>query len=96
MVRFFALKSAKWSMADVMVIAIFMTYVGFNGMISSQLELLTRRAASAGVDVCRRRATAPRCGVGSLMFLAFCLFSLATSTMMASSHDEHRRGRPHP
>ena len=36
MVRFFVLKSGKWSMADVMVVAIFMAYIGFNGIITSQ------------------------------------------------------------
>ena len=36
-IRFFVLKLGKWSMADVMVVAIFMAYVGFNGMIASQL-----------------------------------------------------------
>ncbi|MNS94757.1 Paraquat-inducible protein A [compost metagenome] len=37
-IQFFVMKSGKWSMADVMVIAIFMAYIGFNGMISNQFE----------------------------------------------------------
>ena len=94
-VRFFALKSGKWSMADVMVIAIFMTYIGFNGMISSQLNLITRGAAGAGVDVLTTNGTTLR--PGFLMFLAFCLFSLAISTIMASAmggtgHDDDLEG----
>lgn len=36
-IKFFVLKSGKWSMADVMVVAMFMAYIGFNGIISSQL-----------------------------------------------------------
>jgi hypothetical protein len=36
LVKFFVLKSAKWSMADVLVVAIFMAYIGFNGIITSQ------------------------------------------------------------
>jgi hypothetical protein len=36
-VQFFVLKSGKWSMADVMVVAVFMAYIGFNGIINSQL-----------------------------------------------------------
>ena len=36
-VRFLVFKSGKWSMADVMVVAIFMSYIGFTGIISSQL-----------------------------------------------------------
>jgi hypothetical protein len=39
-VRFFALKSGKWSMADVMVVAIFMSYIGFQSLIGAQLNSL--------------------------------------------------------
>jgi hypothetical protein len=39
-VRFFVLKSGKWSMTDVMIIAIFMAYIGFNGILASQLGKL--------------------------------------------------------
>jgi hypothetical protein len=39
-VQFFVLKSGKWSMTDVMIIAIFMAYIGFNGVISSQFGKL--------------------------------------------------------
>jgi len=84
-VQFFALKSGKWSMADVMVIAIFMAYIGFNGMISSQLDLIARGAASAGVDVLTTNGTDLQ--PGFFMFLAFCLFSLAVSTALESAPD---------
>ncbi len=56
LIQFFVLKSGKWSMADVLVIAIFMAYIGFNGIISNQfdkfssvsdnLELLTTNGTS--------------------------------------------------
>jgi hypothetical protein len=39
-ISFMVLKSGKWSMADVMVIAIFMAYIGFDGIISEQLRQL--------------------------------------------------------
>lgn len=39
-VQFLVFKSGKWSMADVLVVAIFMAYIGFTGIISSQLEQL--------------------------------------------------------
>src|SRR6185437_12504790 len=35
--RFFALESSKWSMADVMALSIFMSFVAFNGVISGAL-----------------------------------------------------------
>lgn len=37
-VHFFVVQSGKWSMADVMVVAIFMAYIGFNGIVNTQLE----------------------------------------------------------
>jgi len=39
-IRFMVFKSGKWSMADVMVVAIFMSYIGFTGILSSQLGQL--------------------------------------------------------
>lgn len=35
-VHFFVMKSGKWSMTDVLIVAIFMAYIGFNGIINSQ------------------------------------------------------------
>jgi hypothetical protein len=40
LIRFLVLKSGKWSMTDVLIIAIFMAYIGFNGIISSQFGKL--------------------------------------------------------
>jgi uncharacterized paraquat-inducible protein A len=40
LINFMVFKSGKWSMADVMVVAIFMSYIGFSGIISSQLSQL--------------------------------------------------------
>lgn len=37
-IRFMVFKTGKWSMADVMVIAIFMSYIGFSGIITEQLK----------------------------------------------------------
>lgn len=39
-IKFFVLKSGKWSMTDVLIVAIFMAYVGFNGIITSQFGSL--------------------------------------------------------
>ena len=47
-IRFFVLKSGKWSMADVMVVAIFMAYIGFNGIITSQLGHLRSSRPGTG------------------------------------------------
>tara|TARA_B110000971_G_scaffold53234_1_gene54143 strand:+ start:133 stop:1389 length:1257 start_codon:yes stop_codon:yes gene_type:complete len=39
-ISFMVFKSGKWSMADVMVISIFMAFLGFNGVLSGQLQQL--------------------------------------------------------
>lgn len=38
LIDFFVMKSGKWAMADVMVVAMFMAYIGFDGMITDQLD----------------------------------------------------------
>jgi hypothetical protein len=38
--RFIIFRTGKWSMADVMVVAIFMAYIGFSGIIGEQLAQL--------------------------------------------------------
>lgn len=81
LIRFFALKSGKWSMADVMVVAIFMAYIGFNGIIASQLSGFAE--ASASVDVLTTNGT--ELEIGFFMFLAFCLSGLLTSSWMESA-----------
>ncbi len=37
-IQFMIFKTGKWSMADVMVITIFMAYIGFSGIITEQLK----------------------------------------------------------
>jgi len=69
LVQFFALKSSKWSMADVLVVALFMAYIGFDGVISTQLAQL--REAAAGMDVLTTNNTSLRAGF--YLFLAFCI-----------------------
>jgi hypothetical protein len=78
LVHFFALRSGKWSMADVLVIAIFMAYIGFSGLVGSQLGSLGR--ASAAVEVLTTNGTvlAP----GFFLFLGFVLTSLLLSTVL--------------
>lgn len=74
-VRFFVLKSGKWSMADVMVIAIGMAYIGFNGMINSQFGEL--RAASRELELVTTNGTALQ--PGFYLFLAYTLLALLLS-----------------
>ncbi|HLH31394.1 MAG TPA: paraquat-inducible protein A [Terriglobia bacterium] len=69
LVRFFALKSSKWSMADVLVVAMFMAYIGFDGVISTELGQL--QEAASGMTVLTTNNTSLRAGF--YLFLSFCI-----------------------
>jgi len=74
-IRFFVIKSGKWSMADVMVVAIFMAFVGFNGIVGSQLDLL--RESAKPVEIFTTNGT--QLLEGFYLFLLFCISSLILS-----------------
>nr|MBV6629309.1 paraquat-inducible protein A [Oceanococcus sp. HetDA_MAG_MS8] len=76
--RFFALKSAKWSMADVMVVAIIMAYLGFDGLMDSQLGRLNQPMSGAEVLTTNGTELQP----GFLLFFAFCMAGLWSSTLL--------------
>jgi uncharacterized paraquat-inducible protein A len=84
LVYFFALRSGKWSMADVLVVAMLMAYLGFSGLVANQLSTIAR--AGRGVDVITTNGTSLQ--LGFYMFLAFVLASLVLSSML-----ERRIGR---
>lgn len=48
-VKFLVFKTGKWSMADVMVVAIFMAYIGFSGIISEQLKQIDQISDSTEI-----------------------------------------------
>lgn len=72
--RFFALESSKWSMADVMTLAIFMAFVAFNGLIGSTLASLRETGAQLVIPTDSSRILP-----GYLLFIGFCLASLFLS-----------------
>jgi len=78
LIRFFVIKSGKWSMADVLVVAIFMAYVGFDGIIGSQLDELVRTAKP--VEVFTTNGT--QLLEGFYLFLLFCISSLILSEIV--------------
>jgi len=81
-IRFFVLKSGKWSMADVMVVAIFMAYIGFNGVISSQFGQL--RAAAQEVELLTTNGTSLQ--PGYYLFLTYTLLALFLSGFLSRKH----------
>jgi len=74
-IKFFVLKSGKWSMTDVMVVAIFMAYIGFNGIITSQLGQLS--SASQEVVILTTNGTSLQ--PGYYLFLTYTLLALFLS-----------------
>jgi hypothetical protein len=72
LIRFFVLKSGKWSMADVMVVAIFMAYIGMSGVIASQLDQLS--SAGRDMDILTTNGTSLQ--PGYYLFLAYTLLAL--------------------
>jgi hypothetical protein len=84
--RFFALESGKWSMADVLAIAIFMAYIGFSGLIGSQLGTLKRAAPHVQVLTADGTVLAP----GFFLFLAFVLASMLLSAVLEKRIGEGR------
>jgi len=77
-VRFFALKSTKWSMADVMVVAIFMAYIGLDGVISHELKTL--EASSDPINVITSNGT--HLEIGLFLFLGFVFTSFVLAILV--------------
>ena len=74
-VQFLAFKTGKWSMADVMVIAIFMSYIGFSGIITEQLKQIESMASSMDILTTNKSSLL----TGFFYFTAFAIFSLAVA-----------------
>lgn len=84
-VQFFVLKSGKWSMTDVLIVAIFMAYIGFNGIISSQFGNLQ----STGQDLVILTTNGTSLQPGFYIFLTYTLLALFLSGFLT-------RVRPEP
>jgi hypothetical protein len=78
--RFFVLRSTKWSMADVMVVSIFMAYLGLDGVVNSELKHL--ESHSDPVNIITTNQT--HLEVGFFLFLAFVAISFVLSLMVES------------
>ncbi len=71
-IEFFVFKSGKWSMADVMVVAIFMAYIGFNGIITNHLGQLSSAGQEPVILTTNGTALQP----GYYLFLTYTLLAL--------------------
>ncbi len=78
LVCFFAFKSGKWAMADVTVVAIFMAYVGFKGILDDQLQDLNVTKESYSTIATNLTSLQP----GFMLFVAFVIFSFVLSEIL--------------
>ena len=76
--RFFALKSTKWSMADVFVVSIFMAYLGLDGVVSNELKRLEGK--SDPVNIITTNGT--HLEVGFFLFLGFVMTSFVLAYLV--------------
>lgn len=77
-VKFFAFQSSKWSMADVMALSIFMSFVAFNGLIGSALEGLKDAGGQLAIPTSSSKILP-----GYYLFVGFCLASIYLSQKLA-------------
>jgi hypothetical protein len=75
-VKLLAFDLSKWSMADVMVLAIFMSFVAFNGVIGSALDGMH---TMPNVQQVSFPSNASRILPGYYLFIGFCLSSIFLS-----------------
>lgn len=91
-VRYFAFKSGKWSMADVYVIAIFMAYIGFKGILDNQIKGLTMQTDSLVSLSTSETSLQP----GFVLFVGFVLFGLILSEVLTriTAHEAKKKRKP--
>ncbi|MBA3647934.1 MAG: paraquat-inducible protein A [Chitinophagales bacterium] len=76
--NFLAFKSGKWSMADVTVVAIFMAYVGFKGILDNQLQYMNFKTETLTSIATNETSLQP----GFIVFTSFVLYGLCLSEIL--------------
>lgn len=86
-IKYFAFQSGKWSMADVIVIAVLMTYIGLNGLLDRQLAALNIHSNTLTIITTNNTALQP----GYIIFISFVLYGLILSTILKyiTPYDAH-------
>lgn len=77
-IYYFAFKSGKWSMADVMVVAILMTFIGFNGIVNSTLSDLNMDNGTISSITTNNTSIQP----GYIIFIGFVLYGFTLSAIL--------------
>jgi hypothetical protein len=83
-VRLLAFQLSKWSMADVMVLAIFMSFVAFNGVIESGIGAMRTVPAVQQLVIPTNSSTILP---GYYLFIGFCLASIYLSNKLEEGID---------
>ena len=79
-IQFFVLKSGKWSMTDVLIVAIFMAYIGFNGIINSQLSNMGKTAPNLELITTNGTSLQP----GYYLFLSYTILAMFLANFLKS------------
>jgi hypothetical protein len=79
--KWLAFKTGKWSMTDVLVVAIFIAYIGFQSIINEQLGHISTRASSLE-QVNLMTTNRSNLQVGFLIFLSFVVFNLFLAVIL--------------
>jgi len=77
-VKYLAFESAKWDMADVMVVGILMTYIGLNGILQSQLSNLNIHNSLLTTTTVNNTSLQP----GYFIFVGYVVFALILSYIL--------------
>ena len=87
---FIVFKTGKWSMADVMVVAIFMAYIGFGGIITDQLRQL--ETITPNIDILTTNQSGLQ--LGFYLFTSFTVLSLIASQKIQEGKSASSQGIP--
>jgi hypothetical protein len=87
--RFLGLESSKWSMADVMALAIFMSFVAFNGLLANSMGGLQQTGAQLVIPTDGSKVLP-----GYYLFIGFCLASLSLSKKLERWIEIARQMKP--
>ncbi len=68
----------KWSMADVFVVAMFMAYIGFYGIITAQLGEIGGNKTGYAIETLNYSRLSP----GALFFTTYCILSIITGILI--------------
>ena len=82
---FLVYKTGKWSMADVMVVAIFMAYIGFSGILTEQLQQI--QGLSSKIELLTTNESKLQVG-----FYAFAMFAVL-GLLLSSKLKKHLKNK---